>query len=77
MASFKSAHHGNSETPPTCLIWFWLRHLRLETIDIFQKLSLFHLFHCQLCQLFLHKIQIPGTDLKSAHHEESKTVIYF
>ena len=58
-----------------CLLWrfqstpymlnlmkFWLRYLRLKTIDIFQKLILFHLFHCQLSPIFLHQIQRLGTD---------------
>ena len=38
------------------LMKFWLRYLRLKTIDIFQKLISFHLFHCQFSPLFLHWI---------------------
>ena len=41
-------------------------------VNIFQKLILFHLFHCQLSPIFLHQIQRSGTD---ARHEDSKTVI--
>ena len=36
------------------LIKYWLRYLRLKTIDIFQKSISFHLFHCQFSLLFLH-----------------------
>ena len=38
------------------LMNFWLRYLRLKTIDTFIKLILFHLFHCQFSPLFLHWI---------------------
>ena len=34
----------------------WPRYLRLKTIDIFQKLISFHVFHCQFSPLFLHWI---------------------
>ena len=44
------------------LMKFWPRYLRLKTTDIFQKLISFHLFHCQLSPLFLHRIQRSGTD---------------
>ena len=57
------------------LMKFCLRYLRLKAIDIFQKLILFHLFHCQLSPIFLHQIQRSGTDFFSARHEDSKTVI--
>ena len=44
------------------LMKFWLRYLRLKTIDIFQKSISINLFHCQLSLIFLHQIQRSGKD---------------
>ena len=56
--SFKICSSWRFQSTPYMLnlMKFWLRYLRLKTIDIFQKIISFHLFHCQLSPLFLHQI---------------------
>ena len=56
--SFKICSSWRFQSTPYMLnlMKFWPRYLRLKTIDIFQKLISFHLFHCQFSLLFLHWI---------------------
>jgi len=77
MAVLKSAHCDDSKTPPTCLnwwsfgwdIWGWRK------LKFLKNWFCLHLFQCQLSQSIRQQIQRSGTYLKSACHEDSKTVI--
>ena len=69
------------------LMKFWLRYLRLKTIESISKISFSSTFidslEMELClqpwitQSILHQIQRSGTVLESACHEDSETVIDF
>ena len=77
MGVLKSAHHDDSKTPPTCLIWwsFGWDIWGWRKLKFFKNQFRLHLFQCQLSQSICQLIQRSGTYLKSARHEDSKTVI--